>query len=525
MGELDMEPESGTRRGCESGRRATCAPGRRDASAGAVAPDGTLVGLTEVIVNEHAPRAASRAARWSTPTTAATAWAWRSSSPTTARLREHFPQCRVLLTGNADVNAADERRQRRARLPRGRALRRDAAGRLTDAETGCRTGHLPRLADGDPTARRARPGRDGRLARDATTRPTCSGWTTRRRGCWRRCAPSSSATGPGSATEPFGGYVDGRLRGHRGPRAAACWTTCTLARVDVATHPADRRRGHGAAMLEHLTAVAVGHGRSTAERRGGLDLRRPPGRRGHPERRLPDPARLRALPRRREAAPATCPSTTTCSTRLAAEAATATRGYRCAHFVGPVPEDLLDGFGALVGSLITEAPMGDLDFEPEVFDAARIRADEKVFEASGRTKYTTVAIAPDGELVAYSELVVPSYDPGRVYQWGTLVPPEHRGHRLGLATKVHNLRRFQERESGRTALFTYNAEVNRPHDRGERGDGLPARAAPRRVPEAALEEPSRGWPSLSRPHHVISASSVIRRGARAAGLGAGAGSR
>ena len=125
-----------------------------------------------------------------------------------------------------------------------------------------------------------------------------------------------------------------------------------------------------------------------------------------------------------------------------------------------MPEDIIDAFGDLVGSLITEAPMGDLDFEPEVFDATRIRADEKVFEASGRTKYTTVAVAPDGSLVAYSELVVPTYDPEHVYQWGTLVRPEHRGHRLGMATKVHNLRRFQAAESGRTRLFTYNAEVN-----------------------------------------------------------------
>ena len=146
--------------------------------------------------------------------------------------------------------------------------------------------------------------------------------------------------------------------------------------------------------------------------------------------------------------------------RLARDAAPWHADYRIRDFAGPVPEDIIDGFGELVGSLLSEAPMGDLEIEPEVFDATRIRADEKVFEASGRTKYTTVAIAGDGTVAAYSELVVPSYDPGRVYQWGTLVRPDHRGHRLGMATKVHNLRRVQEREPGRTMLFTYNAEVN-----------------------------------------------------------------
>jgi GNAT superfamily N-acetyltransferase len=117
-------------------------------------------------------------------------------------------------------------------------------------------------------------------------------------------------------------------------------------------------------------------------------------------------------------------------------------------------------FGQLVGSLMTEAPSGEVAKEHEVMDVERIRADERVFEASGRTKYTTVAVSQDGELVAYSELVVPKFDPGHVYQWGTLVAPGHRGHRLGMATKAHNLLWLQAEEPERTALVTTNAGVN-----------------------------------------------------------------
>ena len=106
--------------------------------------------------------------------------------------------------------------------------------------------------------------------------------------------------------------------------------------------------------------------------------------------------------------------------------------------------------------------MGEIELEREVFDEERIRADEKVFEAAGRTKYTTVAVAPDGSLVAYSELALPAHDPGRVYQWGTLVRPKHRGHRLGVATKVHNLMWFQREHPEPALLVTYNAEVNQP---------------------------------------------------------------
>ena len=55
---------------------------------------------------------------------------------------------------------------------------------------------------------------------------------------------------------------------------------------------------------------------------------------------------------------------------------------------------------------------------------------------------------------------MPRYDPEVVYQWGTLVRPEHRGHRLGMATKVANLRWVQREVSGRDRVYTMNAEVN-----------------------------------------------------------------
>ena len=47
-----------------------------------------------------------------------------------------------------------------------------------------------------------------------------------------------------------------------------------------------------------------------------------------------------------------------------------------------------------------------------------------------------------------------------VYQWGTLVGREHRGHRLGLATKAVNLRAVQAARDDLTLVTTQNAEVN-----------------------------------------------------------------
>jgi len=48
----------------------------------------------------------------------------------------------------------------------------------------------------------------------------------------------------------------------------------------------------------------------------------------------------------------------------------------------------------------------------------------------------------------------------RAYQWGTLVSPAHRGHRLGLAIKVANLRLLQRTHPQITTVVTYNADVN-----------------------------------------------------------------
>ncbi len=55
---------------------------------------------------------------------------------------------------------------------------------------------------------------------------------------------------------------------------------------------------------------------------------------------------------------------------------------------------------------------------------------------------------------------MPRHDPGMVFQWGTLVHPDHRGHRLGMATKVANLAWVQREAPGRERVYTMNAEVN-----------------------------------------------------------------
>ena len=147
--------------------------------------------------------------------------------------------------------------------------------------------------------------------------------------------------------------------------------------------------------------------------------------------------------------------------RLAVGAAPAHAAYSLRSWVGPVPDDLLRGWAELTSTLVTEAPTGDLEIEQEAVDPAAIREREAVVERQGRTKYNTVALDADGTVVAYSDLATTVHEPGRAYQWGTLVRPQDRGHRLGVVVKVANLRLLQGERPDIVRLTTYNAEVNR----------------------------------------------------------------
>lgn len=146
--------------------------------------------------------------------------------------------------------------------------------------------------------------------------------------------------------------------------------------------------------------------------------------------------------------------------RLADEAARAHASYTLTSWVGPVPDELLEGWAEITSSLATEAPTGELDLEPEVVSVEVVREREATLAKQGRTKFNTVALSAAGEVVAYSDLATTVHEPGRAYQWGTLVRREHRGHRLGVAVKVANLRLLQRERPDITRLTTYNAEVN-----------------------------------------------------------------
>lgn len=137
-------------------------------------------------------------------------------------------------------------------------------------------------------------------------------------------------------------------------------------------------------------------------------------------------------------------------------------GFTMHTFVGSVPEEFAEGFATLDANLVTEAPVGELTVQPATASVESLRHDEQVLRDQGRLRYGVVAVAPDGGLAGYTDLVTAEHDPGRAYQWGTLVWPAYRGHRLGMALKLANLAQLVAARPDVTVLRTWNAESNGP---------------------------------------------------------------
>jgi GNAT superfamily N-acetyltransferase len=145
---------------------------------------------------------------------------------------------------------------------------------------------------------------------------------------------------------------------------------------------------------------------------------------------------------------------------MRAEAAAHHAGYEIRTFEDEMPEGLLPSYVHLLNQLALDAPTGEVDFEAEALTPEAYRQHMVRIAEQGRHKLVSVAVSPDGEAVAHSDLVVPREDRPKVYQWGTLVRRDHRGRHLGAAVKVANLLALQQRYPDRTEVQTTNSEVN-----------------------------------------------------------------
>jgi GNAT superfamily N-acetyltransferase len=229
--------------------------------------------------------------------------------------------------------------------------------------------------------------------------------------------------------------------------------------VGVQVRPERRRRGFGTLMLDHLLDILAELGRTivTAETSYPYDAPRDgSGSAGAEFLRscgfkfgLGDIQRVLDV----RTAAAIVPD-------LLAEVAPAYADYRLVPFSGPVPDDFVASYAALVASLPSEVPSGELTVHQRSADVEVLRASEELLRRQRRRSIRTVALDGNGDVAGYTSIVVPGDESRIAYQWGTLVAREHRGHRLGLALKAANLELLVREEPAVDTLVTYNAQVN-----------------------------------------------------------------
>lgn len=228
----------------------------------------------------------------------------------------------------------------------------------------------------------------------------------------------------------------------------------TVAFVEVATHPDHRRRGIGTAVLGEVERRV----RALGRQRPVVEVFTPPGGTSAGQ------------------AFATARGYTVASTEamkavdlvasgpgwaaLDAEVEAALDGYRVEVFHDELPDQHLAGYLELVGRFMSEVPQGELDLEDGEWTPERFRAAEQRRAETGMSVATALAFAPDGTVAGSNDVRVSSHDPRVGYIGITLVLPGHRGHRLGLATKLATHRVIRADHPGCRFVVTSNADVN-----------------------------------------------------------------
>ncbi|WBB92982.1 GNAT family N-acetyltransferase [Verrucosispora sp. WMMC514] len=277
--------------------------------------------------------------------------------------------------------------------------------------------------------------------------------------CRRRFTAMVRQPMPGNAPVNLLAHLDGEPAGHLVLDLPQLDNT-ENASADLVVHPAYRRRGVGRALVQHGLAVLREHGR---KRVSAMSMAHPPGEPDRPSAAAAFATSFGAVDAltdvRRRLTVADLDQVRLDT--LLAEARSRAAGYAVLRWRGRTPDDLAADVAYLDGRLLADAPMGDLAWEPERVDAERLRGTESALDARGRRRYHVgLRHEASGRLVAWTMLDVGASADWHSFQQITIVDPEHRGHRLGLLSKIENLRHLLAHEPAVRVVDTFNAASN-----------------------------------------------------------------
>lgn len=140
--------------------------------------------------------------------------------------------------------------------------------------------------------------------------------------------------------------------------------------------------------------------------------------------------------------------------------ARAEQDYELVHWSDRTPDALVDSLAVAREHMATDIPAADLEVDPEVWTAERIRSREQQLDDAGDRALVVAAVHRRTRAVAgYSELVL-TEGKQHAEQWDTLVLANHRGHSLGLWMKAANLLELARLAPERSRVYTWNADEN-----------------------------------------------------------------
>lgn len=261
------------------------------------------------------------------------------------------------------------------------------------------------------------------------------------------------------ADNPEGGVtvlaaIDGREMVGAGLLVRPLRDNLHTATVDAYVRPDRTREGTGRRLVTELETIARGDGRTTMHGEAFLA----PGTSGAgPE------AFARAMGYEvasRESIRELAVADYLARRYAVAEEARRAEAYGVVTFDTVCPVEHVESFGRLLGMLLDEIPLGDLDVAASEWDVERIRDAEQRQVGIGRHVLTALAIAPDGSVAGASDVRVNDTDTEHGQVGITLVHPAHRGHRLGLALKLATHDLALATYPGLVSVDTSNAEVN-----------------------------------------------------------------
>jgi GNAT superfamily N-acetyltransferase len=148
--------------------------------------------------------------------------------------------------------------------------------------------------------------------------------------------------------------------------------------------------------------------------------------------------------------------------------------YSLIHFRGRTPGNLLTAMAAMMTAM-NDAPVDELDINPEVWTEADVVELDNYYDSSELERWSSLILAPDGTPTALTVVSFSPHIPKFANQGDTVVLDTHRNRGLGRWVKADMWQRLRASAPDIEAIDAENAQSNAPMLAINEGMGFEAR--------------------------------------------------